>query len=65
MSEQPLAVSIPKAAALSGVGRTKIYEAVRDGELPVRKAGRRSLILVADIEKWLKGLPVSAPPEAA
>lgn len=57
MSETPLAVSINEASALAGIGRTKLYEAISDGSLPVRKLGRRSLVIVSDLQAWLERLP--------
>ena len=53
MTDAPLAVSIAEATALAAVGRTKLYEAIADGSLPVRKLGRRTLIIVADLRNWL------------
>ncbi|HEY8127643.1 MAG TPA: helix-turn-helix domain-containing protein [Hyphomicrobium sp.] len=51
------AVSISEAAARSGFGRDKIYQAIRDGRLIARKFGRRTLILTADLDKFLQELP--------
>jgi excisionase family DNA binding protein len=55
----PLAVSINEACKLAGIGRSSIYQAIRRGELPIRKSGRRSLILTADLQRWLSELPTS------
>jgi excisionase family DNA binding protein len=52
-----LAISIAEAARRAGVGRSSIYEAIRRGELLVRKCGRRSLILLDDLRAWLSSLP--------
>ncbi len=51
-------VDIPK---LAPVGRTKIFEAIRDGHLIARKLGRRTMILDEDLRAWLSALPVSRP----
>ena len=51
------AMSIVEAARRSGLGRSTLYEAIARGELKVRKAGRRSLILTADLQRWLSELP--------
>lgn len=56
---EKLAVSIAEAASISGIGRTSLYAAVARGDLSVRKVGRRSLILLADLQRWLEGLPPS------
>lgn len=52
-----IAVSIADAARLSGVGRSSLYEAIGRGELPIRKRGRRSLVMVDDLRRWIEGLP--------
>lgn len=52
-----LAISIIEAARRAGVGRSSIYEAVNRGELPLRKSGRRSLVLVDDLKAWVAALP--------
>jgi excisionase family DNA binding protein len=56
---QPYALSIAEAVRLSGIGRSSIYEAIRRGDLLIRKSGRRSLILTSDFESWLSHLPMS------
>ena len=38
---------------MSGLGRTKIYEALGAGELSSLKIGNRRLILVDDLRNWL------------
>ena len=38
-----LAHSIAEFAQLSGLGRSFLYEQIKAGNLPVRKAGRRTL----------------------
>jgi excisionase family DNA binding protein len=48
-----LAVSPSKAATISGIGRTKLYEALTSGELPSLKVGTRRLIRIAALEAWL------------
>lgn len=55
-----IAITVPEAARRAGVGRSSLYEAINRGELPMRKAGRRSLILVDDLKAWIKALPTAA-----
>ena len=50
-----LAVSPAKAAALLGVSRSKFYELLNK-EIPALKVGRRTLVRVADIERFLNSL---------
>lgn len=63
--EPEIAVSIEEAARRAGLGRSSIYEAVNRGELPMRKLGKRSLILVSDLTAWIDHLPLVAPLKAA
>jgi len=52
--------SIPEAAAVAGIGRTKIYEAINDGSLIARKHGKRTIILRDDLRAFLTALPAVA-----
>jgi len=54
---EPIAVAISEAVRLCGIGRSSIYEAIRRGDLPIRKSGRRTLLLMEDLRQWLAGLP--------
>jgi excisionase family DNA binding protein len=54
-----LTVSVEEAAQLLGLGRTAAYEAVRRGQLPTRRLGRRIVIPVPLLLDWL-GLPAAA-----
>jgi excisionase family DNA binding protein len=55
--ELELAIGIVEAARRTGVSRSSIYDAIGRGDLKVRKAGRRSLILVDDLKAWVCSLP--------
>jgi excisionase family DNA binding protein len=52
-----LAYSITELAQVAGVGRSFIYEEINSGQLKMKKAGRRTLILRADAMNWLASLP--------
>jgi excisionase family DNA binding protein len=54
------AVSIAEAAAMAGLGRTKIYEAISKGRLKARKCGKRTLILRDELRQFLASLPNAA-----
>lgn len=41
-------------------GMTKIWEAIKNGDLRSRKLGRKRLILREDAMKWLRGLPAGS-----
>jgi len=51
-----LSYSIKQACALTGIGQTKIYEAINQGHLLAKKYGRRTLILKDDLEAFLNNL---------
>ena len=56
---QPLGYTIEGAVAASGIGRTKLYDAIRAGQLRARKCGRRTIILDDDLRAFLAALPES------
>ncbi|MBT3990522.1 MAG: helix-turn-helix domain-containing protein [Rhodospirillaceae bacterium] len=57
LTTQPLAYRISDACKIAGVGRSLLYQAIRDGSLQAKKYGRRTLILHGDLESWLSTLP--------
>jgi excisionase family DNA binding protein len=54
---EPLLYTIPQCCRLLALGRTKLYELIGSGEIPVRKIGRRTLIAAADLQRWAEQLP--------
>lgn len=52
---EKLAYSIKETAAVLGVGRTSIYAMVGDGRLETFKVGRRTLIKVESIRRFVDG----------
>lgn len=44
---------------MMGIGRSKLYAKIGASRITVRKAGKRSLIAVDDIEGWFSRLPAS------
>jgi excisionase family DNA binding protein len=60
---EKLAFSVAEAAARSGLGRDRVYDATRSGELVARKFGRRTLITADALQRFLNGLPpLQLPP---
>ncbi len=57
---QPLAHTVEEAGRLARLGRSKIYEELKEGRLKGRKAGRRTLIMHADLIAYLENLPERA-----
>lgn len=51
-----LSLSIEETCAATGLGRTKIYEAIGSGALVAKKLGKRTLILKTDLEIFLASL---------
>ena len=49
----PIAVSPDEAARLAGIGRTTLYAALAQGDLPSIKIGTRRLVRVDAIREWL------------
>jgi excisionase family DNA binding protein len=55
-----LLYTIPQCCRLAAVGRTKFYELIASGEIPVRKIGKKSLVAAADLKRWAEQLPAIA-----
>ena len=53
----PLAYTISEACLSGRIGRTTLYGAIRAGDLRAVKLGRRTLILVVDLQRWISTLP--------
>jgi excisionase family DNA binding protein len=52
-----LGLSPDEAATSAGVSRTRIFEAIRDGTLTARKAGKSTVIEVDELRRWVRSLP--------
>jgi excisionase family DNA binding protein len=57
MNAVPLTLSIEDVCKATGIGRTSIYNAIRDGRLRAVKFAGRTLIRVEDLKAFLDGLP--------
>ena len=53
------AFRIPTVCAITGLGRSTIYAAIKTGDLIARKLGRCTLILEEDLRDFLHALPKS------
>jgi excisionase family DNA binding protein len=49
--------SVSETCGLLSLGRTKLYELIASGELPLRKVGRKSLLAAVDLTRWADHLP--------
>lgn len=52
------AMSIDDVVDESRVGRSSIYKELAAGRLKARKAGSRTIVVRADFDVWLAGLPI-------
>lgn len=50
---EPLTYTVSQAAELLGISPWTYYEAVKRGELPARKVGRRIVVPRIQLEQWL------------
>ena len=55
-SRTPPALAYPDISAFAaavGIGRTQVYEEIKTGRLKVAKVGRRTIVPIAEAERWL------------
>lgn len=57
-SSEPLAYSVKDACRRMGdIGRSNFYRKVGAGDITVRKLGGRTVVMAAEIERYLNSLP--------
>jgi excisionase family DNA binding protein len=56
MQPARIAFSPNEAAAAAGIGRTFLFAQIKSGQLVARKAGRRTLIEVTELHRWIESL---------
>jgi excisionase family DNA binding protein len=54
----PMSLTIHDAVRTSGISRTAIYEALKQGRLTAVKCGKRTLIPYESLTDYLASLPV-------
>ena len=54
---QRLALTVSECTEVAGLGRTKIYQEIKEGRLRAVKLGRGTRILVEDLKHYLAQLP--------
>lgn len=52
---EPLAYSITDACRVTSIGRTKLYEMLKNGTLEARRIGGRTLIPAASLRRLIEG----------
>lgn len=55
-SLKPIAVRIPDACRMTGIGRSKLYELIKAGDIMTVKVGTITLVPVAALEAFVGGL---------
>lgn len=45
------------ALRIAGIGRTYLYELIKEKRIRAKKAGRRTLIVAESLHAWLDSLP--------
>jgi excisionase family DNA binding protein len=51
------ALSVKEACKYISLGRTSFYKLVKSGQIPARKCGGRTIVLVDELDQALKSLP--------
>ena len=51
---EPLTVRIPVAVKLTGIGRSKLYELIKTGEVETVKIGASTLVSVASLRRLVQ-----------
>ena len=51
---EPLTVRIPVAVKLTGIGRSKLYELIKAGEVETVKVGASTLVSVASLRRLVQ-----------
>ena len=51
---EPIAVRIPEATRLTGIGRSKLYELIASGDIETAKIGTCTLITVASLRQLIQ-----------
>ena len=59
-----IAFSPAEAAAAVGLGRSKFYELIRAGKIAAKKSGSRTLITVAELQRFIDELPQTQVPQS-
>lgn len=55
-SDTQIAYSIKQISILTTISKSKLFNAIRDGELEVFKCGRRTLATRQAVEEWIQKL---------
>ncbi|WP_074739889.1 helix-turn-helix domain-containing protein [Ruminococcus sp. YRD2003] len=53
MNNSKLCLTVSEAAIQLNISRSKLYQLLRDGDIPHMKVGRKILIPSAELREWL------------
>jgi excisionase family DNA binding protein len=56
-----ICLTVEQACLATGMGKTALYSALDSGALPAKKWGKRTLILKADLQRYLSNLEAYIP----
>ncbi len=51
---EPLLLTIPQAAAMLGLGHSKVYDLIRQEGLPTVKFGTATRVPAEELKQWVK-----------
>ena len=54
-----ISVTIREAVQLTGIGRSSLYELFREGKIQPRKSGKRTLIILEELKRYIESLPTA------
>ena len=54
-----IALSVKEACETSSLGRTTFYKLLKSHRIPAHKCGRRTLVLLGELEEMLNSLPLA------
>ncbi len=54
------AMTVKEFLTWARISRTTFYKEVNEGRIPLKKCGKRSLVMRSDAEAWLSNLPAAA-----
>lgn len=55
--DEVVAISLNDAAKQYGIGRSKLYRLIGDGELDARKVGKKTLIIADSLRRFVLNAP--------
>lgn len=56
-SVEQISYTPDQSARITGRSRTRIFKAIREGELIARKDGRATLIEAEELHRWIRSFP--------